>query len=103
MEVFKWVEEIENIYDELIEKAKSESLVEIQELKAQLEKDVDNEVQKTREMINIALQTTSKEVANENKNFDEKIKNLCDKIEKSFQLNKEKLMISIVKRLGFDF
>jgi len=103
MEVFKWVEEIEKIYDELIEKAKSESLAEIQELRAQLEKETDKVVQETREHINLTLQNTSKEVVNENKNFEEKIKHLCEKIEKKFQLNKENLMKSIIKRLEFDF
>ncbi len=41
MPIFKWVEEIENIYDDLIENAKKESLEDIEKLKASLEKDME--------------------------------------------------------------
>ena len=34
MEIFKWVEEIEKIYDDLIEKAKDESLEEIKKVQS---------------------------------------------------------------------
>ena len=41
MPIFKWVEEIENIYENLIENAKKESLEDIEKLNASLEKDIE--------------------------------------------------------------
>jgi len=103
MPIFKWVEEIENIYDNLIEDAKKESLEDIEKLKASIEKDMEKTINNNQEIINSALKTLSKEVNEKSLKFGESISKLCSKIEKNFYENKEGLMNLIFEKLGFDF
>ena len=103
MPIFKWVEEIENIYENLIENAKKESLEDIERLKASLEKDMEKKIHNNQEIINSALKTLSKDVNEKSLKFGESISKLCSKIEKKYYENKEELMILIFEKLGFDF
>lgn len=103
MPIFKWVEDIENIYENLIENAKKESLEDIERLKASLEKDMEKKIHNNQEIINSALKTLSKEVNEKSLKFGESISKLCSKIEKNYYENKEELMNLIFEKLGFDF
>jgi len=103
MEIFKWVEEIEKIYDDLIEKSKKESLEDIRKARTAQEKEMENTIYKNQEIINEALAKVSKEVSNNSENFEEQLKNLCNKIEKYYQENKEGLSSLLFEKLGFDF
>jgi len=103
MPIFKWVEEIENIYENLIEDAKKESLNDIEKLKASIEKDMEKKIHNNQEIINSALKTLSKEVNEKSSKFGESISKLNSKIEKIFYENKEGLMNLIFEKLGFDF
>jgi len=103
MEIFKWVEEIEKIYDNLIEKAKKESLEDIRKARTSQEKDMEKVIYKNQEIINDASAKVSKEVSEKSKNFEELVKNLCSKIEKDYQDNKEGLTGLLFEKLGFDF
>ncbi len=103
MEIFKWVEEIEKIYDDLIEKAKKESLEDIRKARTSQEKEMENTIYKNQEIINEALAKVSKEVSENSENFEELLKNLCNKIEKYYQENKEGLSSILFEKLGFDF
>lgn len=103
MPIFKWVEEIEDIYENLIENAKKESLEDIEKLNASLEKDIEKKNLKNQEVISSALATLSEEVNEKNSKFGELISKLCSKIEKNYYGNKEGLMILIFEKLGFDF
>lgn len=103
MPIFKWVEEIEGIYENLIENAKKESLEGIEKLKASLEKDMEKKNHNNQKIINSALLTLSKEVNEKSSKFGESISKLCSKIEKNFYENKEGLMNLIFEKLGFDF
>ena len=103
MPIFKWVEEIEDIYENLIEDAKKESLNDIEKLKASLEKDMEKKNQNNQEIINSALKTLSKEVNEKALKFGESISKLNSKIGKNFYENKEELVNLIFEKLGFDF
>ena len=103
MEIFKWVEEIEKIYDNLIEKAKKESLEDIRKARTSQEKDMEKVIYKNQEIINDASAKVSKEVSEKSKNFEELVKNLCSKIEKDYQENKGGLTSLLFEKLGFDF
>lgn len=103
MPIFKWVEEIENIYEDLIENAKKESLDDIEKLKVLIEKDIEKKNHNNQEIINSALATLSKEVNEKSSKFGDSISKLCSKIEKNFYENKEGLMNLIFEKLGFDF
>lgn len=103
MEIFKWVDEIEKIYDNLIEKAKKGSLEDIRKARLSQEKEMENIIFKNQEIINEALAKVSKEVSENSEDFEELLKNLCIKIEKYYQENKEGLSNLIFEKLGFDF
>ncbi len=103
MEIFKWVEEIEKIYDDLIEKAKKGSLEDIRKARISQEKDMEEIIYKNQEIVNDASAKVSKEVSEKSKNFEELVKILCNKIEKDYQDNKEGLTSLIFEKLGFDF
>jgi F0F1-type ATP synthase membrane subunit b/b' len=103
MEIFKWVEEIEKIYDDLIEKAKKESLEEIQKARDSQEKEMEKLIHKNQEIINDALAKVSKEISKKSENFEELLTVLCNKIEKYYYENKTELTRKLLEKLGFDF
>ena len=103
MEIFKWVEEIEKIYDDLIEKAKKESLEDIRNARTSQEKEMEKTIYTNQEIINDALAKVSNKVKENSENFEELLKNLCNKIVKYYQENKEGLTSLIFEKLGFDF
>lgn len=103
MEIFEWVEEIEKIYDDLIEKAKKGSLEDIRKARMSQEQDMEKIIYKNQEIINEASAKVSKEVSAKSKSFEELVKNLCSKIEKDYQDNKKGLTSLLFEKLGFDF
>jgi hypothetical protein len=103
MKIFEWVEEIENIYEDLIEKAKEASLEGIRKERIAQEKILEETNRKNQEIINNALATVSKKMTEKSDNFEELLMNLCSKIEKYYDEHKEDLTISIFEKLGFDF
>ncbi|GAF87807.1 unnamed protein product, partial [marine sediment metagenome] len=100
MEIFKWVEEIEKIYDDLIEKAKKGSLDDIRKARTSQEKEMENTTYKNQEIINEALAKASKDISENSEIFEELLKNLCNKIEKYYQENKEGLSSLLFEKLG---
>lgn len=103
MKIFEWVEEIERIYDELVEKAKKENLEDIRKERTVQEKLLEDTIRNNQEIINNALATVSKKGKEESIKFEELLMNLCNKIEKYYYENREVLINSIFKELGFDF
>ncbi len=103
MKIFEWVEEIERIYEELVETAKKESLEDIQKDRSAQEKLLEDTTRKNQDIINNALKTVSKKLSAESAKFEELLMNLRNNIEKYYYDNKEDLINSIFKELGFDF
>ncbi|NVM18014.1 MAG: hypothetical protein HWN80_09875 [Candidatus Lokiarchaeota archaeon] len=103
MEIFKWVEEIEKIYDDLTEKAKKESLEDIRNARNSQEKEMENTIYKNQEIINTALAKVSTKINEKSVNFEELLTNLCNNIVKYYQENKEGLTSLLFEKLGFDF
>jgi len=103
MEIFKWVEEIEKIYDDLIEKAKDESLEKIKKVQSSQAKVMEEMVYKNQETLNNALARVTKEVRGKSEEFEVLLKDLCVKIEQYYMQNKEGLTNLLLEKLGFDF
>lgn len=103
MKIFEWVEEIERIYEELVEKTKKESLEDIRKERSAQEKLLEETTHNNQEIINNALKTVSEKVSEESDKFEELLMNLRNKIEKYYYENKEDLINSIFRELGFDF
>ena len=103
MEIFNWVEEIEKIYEDLIEKSKKESLDNIQKARTAQEKEMEEVIYKNQEIINNALTKVSKAVKEKSDNFEELLMNLCNDIEKYYIEKKEELTKLLFEKIGFDF
>jgi len=103
MEIFKWVEEIEKIYDDLIEKVKDESLGEITKVQSSQAKVMEEMIYKNQENLNIALTKVSKEVKGKSEEFQVLLKDLCVKIERYYLENKKGLTNLLFEKIGFEF
>ncbi|MFX1322839.1 MAG: hypothetical protein ACFFAQ_14475 [Promethearchaeota archaeon] len=103
MELFKWLKEIEQVYQELIENAKKESLVQIQLLEEQQKKDLEILLKEKKGFVNSTLTDLSNEVKNYLDNLKIKNSEIIKKIELNYKKNKDKLIQSIKEKLGYDF
>jgi len=103
MELFKWLKEIEQVYEELIENAKKESLVQIQLLEEQQKKDLEILLKEKKGFVNSTLTDLSNEVNNYLDNLKIKNSEIIKKIELNYKKNKDKLIQSIKEKLGYDF
>jgi len=102
MEIFKWVEEIEKIYDDLIEKAKNESLGEITKVQSSQAKIMEEMIYKNQESLNNALTKVSDDVRGKSEEFEVFLKDLCVKIEQYYLENKKGLTDLLFEKIGFD-
>jgi len=103
MAIFEWVKEIEKIYEDLIEKAKKESLSEIQIFRDEQEKVLDKTLQKKQNMINLALKSVNEEVDTEIGFFKTNLEKTLKEIESNYEQNKIILIRDIIHKLGLDF
>lgn len=103
MEIFKWVEEIEKIYDDLIEKAKDESLGEITKVQSSQAKVMEEMIYKNQENLNKVLTKVSKDVRGKSEEFEVLLKDLCVKIERYYLENKKGLTNLLIEKIGFEF
>ena len=103
MEIFKWANEIEKVYDDLIEKAKKESLAEIKALRNNQEKMVEFLLNQKQNIVNSALINLAEEVVKEIANFKKVMKQDIKNIEDQFNKRTNDLTKSIIKEIGLDF
>ena len=103
MEIFKWVEEIEKIYDDLIEKAKDESLEEIIKVQSSQAKILEEMTYKNQENLNNTLIKISEDVREKSVEFEVLLKDLCVKIEQYYLENKKGLTNLLFEKIGFEF
>ena len=103
MEIFNWVKEIEDIYENLIDKSKKENLAEINDLRSIQEKFLDEKIKEKQEFVKSASNANAKDIDDANNLLKEDLKNILKKIEVNYQEKKEKLIQLIIEKLGFDF
>jgi len=103
MEIFNWVKEIENMYNDIVEKAKSENLNDIKSSRAHQEELLEQKVKRTQEKVKAGMRTLSLEENDKANAFNLLLNDLIDKIEKNIQENKDELINLIIKKLGFNF
>ena len=103
MEIFKWVEEIEKIYDDLIEKAKDQSLEEINKVQSSQAKILEEMTYKNQENLNNTLTKVSEDVRGKSVEFEVLLKDLCVKIEQYYLENKKGLKNLLFEKIGFEF
>ncbi|MFX0021546.1 MAG: hypothetical protein ACFE9S_04420 [Candidatus Hermodarchaeota archaeon] len=103
MDIFKWIKEIENVYHELIDNAKTINLNDIEEFRENQRNKFEEYLKKKNDLVRNALVTLSQDVDSEIKVFNEKIDNALKNIEMNFQNNIQDLNKLIINELGLDF
>lgn len=103
MSIFEMIRDIEKVYENLINKAKNESIAEIQSIKEQKEDDLKITLTKKNEFVDSVLKTVSKEVNDNIEKFEKNFSEALKKIEIHYQNNKDSLAELITKKLGYDF
>ena len=103
MEIFKWANEIEKVYDDLIKNAREESLAEIKALRNNQEKMMEFTLNQKQNIVNLALKELSEKVEKEIISFKNDLNQKIKTIEEQFQKSKNKIIKSIIKKLGFEF
>ncbi len=103
MELFKWVKDIEHVYEDLIEKTKEENFAEIQNLKNQQENLIEKTLAENQKFMSLALKSLSEEVDNEIKILEQNLDVAIKNIEINYQKNLKNLHKLIIEKLRFDF
>ena len=103
MDIFKWIRDIENVYEELIETAKTVNLNDIEEFRESQRMKFEDYVKKKNDLVRNAIITLSQDVDSEIKIFGEKIDIAIKNIEKEFQNNVQDINKLIITEAGLDF
>lgn len=103
MEIFKWANEIEKVYDDLIKNAREESLTEIKALRNNQEKMMESTLNQKQNIVNLALKELSEKVEREITSFKNDLNQKIKTIEDQFQKSKNNVIKSITKKLGLEF
>jgi len=103
LELFKWLNDIEKIYESLVNKAKEESVNEIQSLIDAEKKEVEELLKKKQESVDLVLKNFSKEIQDYLENFENKDNDEIKMIKEVYQNNEEKLIKISLEKLGYDF
>ncbi|MFX0104223.1 MAG: hypothetical protein ACFE75_01875 [Candidatus Hodarchaeota archaeon] len=103
MDIFKWIKDIEKVYEELINNAKSVNLNDIEEFREIQRKEFEDYIRKKNDLVRNALVTLSEDVDSEIIIFREKMDIAIKKIEKEFQNSTQNLNKLIISEAGLDF
>ena len=103
MEIFKWANEIEKVYDDLIKNAREESLAEIKALRNNQEKMMEFTLNQKQNIVNLALKELSEKVEQEIASFKNDLNQKIKTIEDQFQKSKNNIIKSITKKIGLEF
>ncbi|MFX1344769.1 MAG: hypothetical protein ACFFBC_11195 [Promethearchaeota archaeon] len=103
MSFFEWIEEIEKIYKDLIDKAKKENLSELENLRSEQEKNMEKKIETNQKIVDSALKNQLKILEDKTTFITEKINDFKKKMEKEYQNSKENLFEILIKDIGFDF
>lgn len=103
MDIFKWIKDIENVYEELINSAKNVNLNDIEQFREIQRNEFEDYLRKKNDLVNNALITLSKDVGSETKIFRDKMDIAIKKIEKQFQNSIQNLNKLIISEARLDF
>lgn len=104
MELFKWLNDIENVYENLISKAQEESFAEIKSVIDEEDKKLEKLLKKKQESVDLILKSYIKEVEDYLKNFEKKDDDEIKRIQSTFYQNNEKKLIELIlEKLRYDF
>ena len=103
MKIFDWANDIEKVYQELIEKAQQENALEVQVFKEQQENLLKDMLKKNHDLVNLSLESLSEDVTSGVRSYEKKFDEALKSIENDYQKKKSELIDKIVLKLGFNF
>lgn len=103
MDLFKWLKEIEQLYENLSENAKKESLDQLQLLETEEKRNLEELIKKKKEYVNFVRNNLSEEVKDYIMNFEKKNNEIIKNIQLNYKKSKSKLTQTIIEELGYDF
>ncbi|HEY0089615.1 MAG TPA: hypothetical protein VGB37_12275 [Candidatus Lokiarchaeia archaeon] len=102
MEIFKYASDIEKMYEDLINKAKEESLAELKTLRNNQEKIVEFTLIQKQDIVNSVLKKLSDDINIEIEHFRVKLEEIIKNIEDQYQKNKNNLIKEIIASIGLN-
>ncbi|MFX1356542.1 MAG: hypothetical protein ACFFA8_04585 [Promethearchaeota archaeon] len=103
MELFKWLEEVERIYKELIDNAKKDKATQIEQLIKKEESQLKELIQKKDQYIKIVLDELSKDIEDHISTLKKKNKIELENIRNSYLNKKSKIIEIILDKMVYNF
>ncbi|MBN1800667.1 MAG: hypothetical protein JW891_04130 [Candidatus Lokiarchaeota archaeon] len=103
MDIFNWVDEIEKVYQELVDKARLENQVEIENYQKQQKEMLKTIHDKNDEFIKSNIDSLLEELKQGVQIFDNQIIKALEDIKQEYQKQKKIVINNIIHKLGFDF
>jgi hypothetical protein len=103
MEFFEKVKDIEEIYKNLINKAKNANLEEIQDFKEKQEVFLTNLIKERKFQVDSTLDSLTQSLNKKSNKFQFELTNQIKELDTEYQENLRKLQKLIIKQLGFEF
>jgi hypothetical protein len=103
MKIFEWAQDIEKVYQQLIEKARQENASEVQVFKEEQEKVLKELLKKNHDLVNLSLESLSEDVTSGIRSYETQFDEALKSIEKDYQKKKSELIEEIISKLGFNF
>ena len=103
MDLFENLQDIEKVYEDLVNNAKNLNLKEIEKFRDNEERTFEKFIIEKNELVNEVLGTLAKEVTIKINNFENKLDGAIKKIELEFQKTIENLQKLIIEEVGLDF
>lgn len=103
MDIFKNLNEIEKVYEDLIENAKKLNLKEIEDFRNEQNEKFDSFITKVNVLVNTAIGNLTVDIETKKITFEKQMNDALNKIDYEFQKNIDNLQKLIIKEIGLDF
>ena len=103
MDLFEWLKDIEKVYEDLMNSAKSINLDDIEEFRDQQRMYFEYYFEEKNELVNNVLSKLAIDLDKEKKIFDDQIDEAIKKIAIQFDKEKDNLQELIIEEAGLDF
>ena len=103
MELFKWLIDIEEKYDMLIEDANNESEAQISQLKSILDSEMESIIADRKNFIDTILNTLMNDLKENITLFKESSQNEIEILKNNYLAKRKELIQTVLKKLGYDF